>query len=195
MGLVDQETGALTPLLTYPVFETRQSWSWRATVSYSPDEDMILTTVHGEPIGNEPPQTSPVFHVAVAESGGAFAADLALNTGIWSMPAYSPAFTDPATGERAWQIAYLRARNLANSINQGAEYDLVVADRDGSNARVVFPAPGQPGLNASAEPVWSPSGAQIAFIYQGNLWVVDVASGVANQLTLDGAATSPIWTR
>ena len=30
---------------------------------------------------------------------------------------------------------------------------------------------------------------------QGNLWVVDVRSGIANQLTLDGAASSPIWTR
>ena len=148
MGLVDQATGAFTPLVTYPVFETRQSWSWRATASFSPDEQTIVTTVHGEPIGNEPPQTSPVFHVAVTDVAGTFAADLARNTGIWSMPAYSPAFTDPATGEQTWQIAYLRARNLANSINQGAEYDLVVADRDGSNARVVFPAPGQPGLNA-----------------------------------------------
>ena len=195
MGLVDIETGAFTTLLSYPVFETRQSWSWRATVSYSPEETTIATTVHGEPIGNEPPQTSPVFHVAVTDTVGALSSDLALNTGIWSMPAWSPAYTDPSSGQPTWQIAYLRTRNLANSINQGAEYDLVVADRDGSNARVVFPAPGQPGLNASAEPVWSPTGTQIAFIYQGNLWVVDVTSGVANQLTLDGAASSPVWTR
>jgi hypothetical protein len=195
MGLVDQETGEFTTLLTYPVFETRQSWSWRATVSFSPDEETIVTTVHGEPIGNEPPQTSPVFHVAVTDVAGTFAADLARNTGIWSMPAYSPAFTDPATGEQTWQIAYMRARNLANSINQGAEYDLIVADRDGSNARVVFPAPGQSGLNASAHPVWNPAGTQLAFIYQGNLWVVDVRSGIANQLTLDGAASTPVWTR
>ena len=91
-------------------------------------------------------------------------------------------------------MAYLRARNLANSINQGAEYDLMVADRDGSNARAVFPPPGQSGLNASAEPVWSADGSHLAFIYQGNVWVVDVSSGIANQLTLDGAATNPIWT-
>lgn len=195
MGFVDQSTGAFSTLLSYPVFETRQSWSWRATVSYAPDEQTILTTVHGEPIGNEPPQTSPVFHVAVADVDGAFNADMARNTGIWSQPVYSPAFTDPATGGQTWRIAYLRTRNLANSINQGAEYDLMVADRDGSNARAVFPPPGQSGLNASAEPVWSPDGSHVAFIYQGNLWVVDVASGVANQLTLDGAASNPVWTR
>ncbi|MFN8377271.1 MAG: G5 domain-containing protein [Anaerolineae bacterium] len=195
MGFVDQATGEFQTLLSYPVFETRQSWSWRATVSYAPDEQTILTTVHGEPIGNEPPQTSPVFHVAVADVNGAFTANMARNTGIWSEPVYSPALVDPATGNQTWRIAYLRTRNLANSINQGAEYDLIVADRDGSNARVVFPPPGQSGLNASAEPVWSPDGSQLAFIYQGNLWVVDVASGVANQLTLDGAAANPVWTR
>ncbi|HYO88681.1 MAG TPA: DPP IV N-terminal domain-containing protein, partial [Candidatus Limnocylindrales bacterium] len=195
MGLVDQVTGELRPLLTYPVFETRQSWSWRATVSYAPDERTIVTTIHGEPIGNEPPQTSPVFHVTVTDTTGTFATELARNTGIWSMPQYSPAAADPGTGAQTWDIAYLRARNLANSINQSAEYDLIVADRDGSNARVVFPPAGQVGLNASAGITWNPAGRQIAFIYQGNLWVVDAASGVANQLTLDGAASSPVWTR
>jgi hypothetical protein len=164
-------------------------------VSFAPDERTILTTIHGEPIGNEPPQTSPVFHVAVTDTEGTFSTILARNTGIWSMPQYSPARLDPTTGNQTWQIAYLRARNLANSINQSAEYDLVVADRDGSNARVLFPAAGQTGLNASAAITWNPAGQQIAFIYQGNLWAVDAVSGVANQLTLDGAASSPVWTR
>ena len=77
-----------------------------------------------------------------------------------------------------------------------AEYDLVVADRDGSNERVVYPAAGQPGLTANAPYLaWSPSGTQLAFIYGGNLWVVDVESGVAHQLTLDKGASSPIWTK
>lgn len=195
MGLVDLVTGELKPLLSYPVFETRQSWSWRATVSFSPAEDLILTTVHGEPIGNEPPQTSPVFHVAVVAASGAFSAEVARNTGIWSTPRFSAALTDPNTGSATWQLAYLRARNLSNSINQSAEYDLVAADRDGSNPRVIFPAAGQPGVNASAEPIWNPVGSHLALIYQGNVWLVDASSGVANQVTLDGAASHPVWAR
>lgn len=195
MGLVDQITGELRPLLTYPVFETRQSWSWRATTSFAPDERTIVTTIHGGPIDNEPPQTSPVFHVAVTDTAGTFSTVLARNTGIWSMPQYSPAYLDPATGSQTWDIAYLQARSLASSINRSAEYDLVVADRDGSNAHVLFPPAGQTGLNASAAITWNPAGQQIAFIYQGNLWIVDATSGVANQLTLDGAASSPAWTR
>jgi hypothetical protein len=195
MGLVNLSTGEFRTLLTYPVFETRQPWSWRATVSFAPNDDLILTTVHGQPIGNEPPQTSPAFHVTVTDRGGTFSADVVENAGIWSMPRYSPIITDPVTGRTRGFMAYLKARDLSNSINENAQYDLVVADRDGSNARIVFPPAGQPGLNANAAIAWNPTGAQLAFVYQGNLWMVDVLSNVANQLTLDGGASQPIWTR
>src|SRR5664279_3544764 len=192
MGLVDTTTGEFQTLLTYPVFSTRQPWSWRATVSWSPDGSLILTSVHGAPIGSEPAETSPAFHDAVTDLAGTFTADVVQNAGIWSKPKYSPLV---GTGDsQHGYIAYLRARDVANSISESAEYDLVVADRDGSNARVVYPAAGQPGLTASTPYfTWSPSGTQIAFIYGGNLWVVDVESAIAHQLTLDQGASSPIW--
>jgi hypothetical protein len=191
MGLVNTETGEFNPLLTYPVFSTRQPWSWRASVSWSPDSSLLLTTIHGLPIGSEPAETSPAFHDTVADLSGTFAANVVQNAGIWSKPKYSPL---TATG--SGYIAYLRARDLANSISESAEYDLVVADRDGSNARVVYPESGQPGLTAAAPFfTWNPSGTEIAFIYGGNLWVVDVESAVAHQLTLDRGASNPIWTQ
>jgi len=191
VGAGHTDTGELQTLLTYPVFSTRQPLSWRATVSWSPDNSLILTTVHGQPIGSEPAETSPAFHNTVADLSGAFNANVVQNAGIWSKPKYSPL---TATG--AGYIAYLRARDLANSISESAEYDLVVADRDGSNARVVYPPAGQPGLTANSPYfAWSSSGTQIAFIYGGNLWVVDVESAVAHQLTLDKGASSPVWTQ
>jgi hypothetical protein len=195
VGLVDLETGNCQPLVNFPVFETRGAWSWRSTVSFSPDGNLLLTTVHGQPIGRESPQTSPVFHVTAVEKTGAFNADVVENAGIWSTPRYSPVVTDPTTGQQRGYIAYLRARDLSSSINDNAQYDLVVADRDGSNAQVIFPPAGQSGLNPNAGHTWSPDGTQIAFIYQGNLWVIDVASQVAHQLTLDGGASNPVWTQ
>ncbi|NDJ62601.1 MAG: DUF348 domain-containing protein, partial [Chloroflexi bacterium] len=90
MGLVNLETGAFSPLLDYPVFNTYQPWSWRATVSWSPDSSLILTTVHGQPIGSELPENSPAFHVAVTDVAGTFDAEVVQNAGIWSMPRYSP---------------------------------------------------------------------------------------------------------
>ncbi|MBK8028073.1 MAG: G5 domain-containing protein [Anaerolineae bacterium] len=191
MGLVDLSSGLFNTLLTYPVFNTRQPWSWRATVSWSPDGNLILTTVHGLPIGSESAETSPAFHVAITETAGAYSADVVENAGIWSKPQYSP-----LVAENTGYIAYLRARDLSNSISGSAEYDLVVADRDGSNARVLYPAAGQAGITADAPFfTWSPDGQQIAFIYGGNLWVVDVESGIANQITLDRGASHPVWTR
>jgi Tol biopolymer transport system component len=154
-----------------------------------------LTTVHGNPIGSEPPESSPAFHVAVAATDGTYSAQVAQNAGIWSTPEYSPMLTDETGAVIDGSIAYLRARSLNNSISESAEYDLVVADRDGSNARAVYPTTSaQPGLT-SREFAWSPDGRQIAFIYQGSLWVVDVASGTANQITLDSGAARPVWTR
>jgi Tol biopolymer transport system component len=134
-----------------------------------------------------------VFNVAVANADGSFSAEIVPNAGIWASPRYSPTFSQGNSGMPSGYIAYLRARDIANSINPQAEYDLVVADRDGSNARVVFPESGQPGLTAPQNLAWSPDARQIAYIYQGNLWVVDVMSGVAHQLTLDGAASHPVW--
>lgn len=194
MGLVDTETGEFQTLVTYPVFSTRQPWSWRANVSWSPDASLLLTTVHGLPIGSEPAETSPAFHNAITNTSGTFEAEVVRNAGIWSKPEYSPLSGNAET--RRGYIAYLRARDLANSISESAEYDLVVADRDGSNATVVYPPEGQQGLTAAAPFFsWSPSGTQLAFIYGGNLWVVDVESGVAHQLTLDRGASIPIWTQ
>jgi Tol biopolymer transport system component len=194
VGLIDIDGGTFSPLVQYTPFNTPQSWSWRANISWSPDNQLLLTTVHGSPIGGEPPESSPAFHIAVADLSGTFVAEIAQNAGIWSNPKYSPAQTD-AEGRISGYMAYLRARSINNSISESAAYDLVVADRDGSNARVIYPpTTAQPGLTAR-EFAWSPDGRAIALVYQGSLWVVDVESGIANQVTLDSGAAAPVWVR
>lgn len=191
VGLVDLETGTFTTLLDFPVYTTFQDWVWQPAVSWSPDSLMLATTVHGPPFGAEQPENSPIFNVAVTtvSSTGGFRADIVERAGIWASPKFSPFLESQGEFPQAY-LAYLRARDPLNSVND--QYDLVVADRDGSNARVIFPASGQPGLTAQ-DVVWSPSGRQIALIYQGNLWIVDVKSGRAQQITIDGGASSPQW--
>ncbi|MBC6935723.1 MAG: hypothetical protein DWB42_07755 [Chloroflexi bacterium] len=198
-GLVNLETGTLgSPLMSYAVFLTRADWSWRATVSWSPDSASLITTVHGPPVGRELPENSPAFDIAVADASGVFSASIVKNAGIWAAPQFSPLVSNPDSQFPAGYAAYLRARDPFNSIN--GEYDLIVADRDGSNARKIFPTGNEPGIKAgesvyqNQEFTWSPDGRQIAFIYQGNLWIIDVESQVAHQLTLDGGASNPVWT-
>ncbi len=197
IGLIDLEEKELEdPLVTYPVVDPQLgNWSWRTRVSWSFDNDYLLTTVHGQPVGAESPENSFVFDVSVVAVDGSLVAELVPRAGIWSIPEYSPQVINDNSQFPKGYIAYLRAREWEN--NRNGDYDLVVADRDGSNARIIFPpSPQQPGLSAQVgELAWSPDGRQIAFIYLGNVWIVDVESGVAHQLTVDGGASRPVWTR
>jgi Tol biopolymer transport system component len=88
-------------------------------------------------------------------------------------------------------LAYLEAVEPLDSVV--SRYRLVVMDRDGSNRRVLFPGEDQPGLTPNMF-VWSPDGRQIALIYQGNLVLIDVVTGLTQQLTGDGLSHSPRWT-
>ncbi len=200
IGLVDWEANELSqPLLNYAVFRPVSDWSWRATLSWSPDSGLLLTTVHGPPVGGESPESSPAFDVAITSLNGDFNAPIITGAGIWSAPQFSPFLSRSNSEFPVGYLAYLQAREPFNSIN--GEYDLIIADRDGSNARVLFPTDDRPGLRAQAsifqnrEFAWSPDGSQIALIYQGNLWVVDAGSGVSHQLTLDGGASNPVWSQ
>ncbi|MBN1964006.1 MAG: G5 domain-containing protein [Anaerolineae bacterium] len=190
VGLVDLETGEFQPLLEFAVYATYQDWVWQPPLAWSPDNLIIATTVHGAPFGTEQPENSPIFNVAVTPIDGTFQADVVERAGMWAIPQFS-SYSGEGDATRGY-LAYLQARNPLNSVND--VYDLVVADRDGSNGRVIFPEPSEPGIT-SPEFVWGPDGLEVAVIYQGNLWVVDVVSGRAHQLTVDGGASSPRWTR
>jgi hypothetical protein len=71
-------------------------------------------------------------------------------------------------------------------------------DRDGSNQRVVFPPADSPGIEPQV-PIWTPQplegqvGDFLLLIYQGNLWLVDSASGQAFQATGDGLISRADW--
>ncbi len=197
VGLVDLSRQQLSEdlLLNYDLLNLGTEWSWRTTVSWSPEGDVVLATVHGPPLGAEHPETSPVFDIGAAAVDGSFVVDnLVERVGIWSTPQFSPQIDSTDSPFPVSYMAYLQAREWEDSIT--SEYDLVITDRDGSNARIIFPEPGQPGLKDFAQDfVWSPNGRQIAFIYQGDLWKIDILTEIAHQLTLDGGAESPVWTQ
>jgi Tol biopolymer transport system component len=196
VGIVD-ENGELQPLMTYAHLRTLQNWSWRTSLSWSWDSQRLVATVHGPPLGTEPRDASPVFDIAVTDLEDSFEAQVVGSVGVWASPAFSPPLSQPESEFQDGYLAYLQARRPYNSVS--SEYDLVVADRDGSNAQVIFPPEGQTGIVSNdrgltpQDFVWSPDGQYIALIYQGNLWIVNVQSGVSHQLTLDGGASHPVW--
>lgn len=210
VGLVDLENGEFLPFsntgLAFPYFSPAisESWVWQPLITWSRDSEWVATTVHGAPFGGETPNDSIVFNVGVFQTEGTMALDSLIGqAGIWANPAYSPVRVN-ALGFDDYQVAYLQARDWQNSV--GAYYDLVVADRDGSNPRPIFPSRDQVGLrplgyqlnsvqaNFDGEFAWSPSGRQIVIVFQGNLWLIEVSTGLARLITDDGSISSPRWT-
>jgi hypothetical protein len=185
LGLVDTASAAAIPIASYPVFQTYSDWVWRPSISWSPDGRFIYTVLHGPPIGLETPEDSQVFDVAVVAADGSFDASLIGRTGIWAAPAPAP------DGK---SVAFLQALSPLESVT--SRYRIVVMDRDGSNRRELFPPADQSGLTSlDVTFVWSPNGKQLAVIRDGNLWVVDIATGLSQQLTGDGQTTNPSWVK
>ncbi len=196
VGTVDVKTGKLQKLFDFKVYSTTLSrgWVWVPSLAWSPSGSVLAATVHGNPESGEPPENSPVFNLALASSAGNLKLDLAQKAGLWARPQFGP-LKDTESGDGS--IAYLRARDGINSLN--SEYDLVVADRDGSNAEAIFPGADKPGLKPvddfNSDLVWNADGRQILCIYQGNLWLIDVTTRRANQLTVVENARLPRWVR
>lgn len=208
VGTVDVKTGKLQKLFDFKVYSATlpRNWVWVPSLAWSPSETLLAATVHGVPEGSEPPDASPVFDLAVANgsasssvtaaatgsAGRAFQISLSGKAGMWARPEFS-VLDEAGNGH----IAYLRSRDPENSLN--SDYDLMIADRDGSNAQAVFPGRDKPGLRPvddfGSGLAWSPDGQQIVCVYQGNLWVIDANTRTAHQLTLVENAILPQWVR
>ncbi len=194
-GLVDFERRRLTALADYAVFNRTTGWVWLSSLSWSHDGQLLASVVHGSPQADEPAETSPIFDVTITSADGRFAAQFESAAGMWAAPAFSPSNGDNGGGFLAW----LRAREPQNSMN--SEYDLMVADRDGSNERRLFPPPGADGMRkhdhglAPKDFAWSPDARHIAAVNRGELWLIDVQTAEAHQLTFDGGSSNPVWTR
>lgn len=164
---------------------------WRPGIAWSPDGQSLITTMHGAPLGTEPAEDSPLFHITAFDVNNLFHVELLPRAGIWAKAQYSPS----TESSDSTQIAFLEALNPLDS--QVSQYRLAVMDRDGSNRRYVFPAAEDPGISSGDLDdkgfAWSPDGRQIAVIYEGNLYLVDVITGLPQQITQDGNAESPRW--
>ncbi len=180
--------------LTIAVFAPWNAYDfiWVPTPAWSPDGEVFAAVTHGEPIGSEEAEDSPVFNLSVFPRDGWYSVNVVEQVGMWAEPGYSPAET-PDGDELDVSLAYLQAINPLDSAFSRTQ--LVVMDRDGSNERVVFPADERPGL-LPQQIVWSPDGGQIAVVDpgpEGDLFLVDVVTGRAQQITTDGQSSNPRW--
>jgi hypothetical protein len=189
VGLVSLREPDLLPILEFAPLQTLGDWAWVPGITWGHDRRTLFVVDHGAPLGLEEPAASPVFDLIALAGPEGLALPLARRTGMFAQPSVSPPVELP-NGEIAYQVAYLQA--LSPLASEDSRYRLVVIDRDGSNRRVLFPAPGEPGLDPQ-QVTWSPDAGRLALIYQGDLWVVEVSTGVGHRLTGDGQASAIDW--
>jgi WD40 repeat protein len=184
VGIIALVDGTLVPLASFPTFQTRSHWAWVPSISWSPDGYLLAFVGHRGDVEGLSPEDSPVFDLFVVSVNGELQVPLTEEVGMWSGPRWSPT----ASGI----LVYGQAQSPRNS--QDSRYELFVIDRDGSNARRIFPPTGLMGLVAP-DVAWSPDGDAVLIEYEGNLYRVDVETGRLDQLTTDGQSSHPRWGR
>lgn len=188
VGIIDVVTGRRDVLAEFSVYHTYADWVWVPIPTWSPDSRFLAAIVHGSPVGTEAAEDSQVFDLWAWDVDGWFSAPFATQTGMWGLPAWSP--SSLVAEEEVSQIAFLQALSPLESAN--ARYALWVMDRDGSNARAVFPPEGELGLRP--QPVaWSPVGDQVALVHHGDLTLVNLVDASIRPLTSDSVNSNPVW--
>jgi hypothetical protein len=195
VGLVNFDSGEGEPLLELIPFQTGSDWAWVPGISWSPDSSFLFTVSHAPQEGLISPEESPLFDLSAIPLIIGAPLPLVSEVGMFAYPIASPAL-ELDSGEDYYQVAYLQAISETQSRTSG--YQLIVRDRDGSNPVVLFPPEGAPGLNPqrlswSPGPVEGEMGYFVALVYQGNLWLINILSGQAHQLTGDGLVTALDW--
>ena len=194
VGLVDISGKAgLTSLLTITPLNTHGDWAWNPGLAWSSDGQSLFTVIHAAPSGLVTPEESPNFDLTKLSITDHSNTPLVQQTGMFVYPTVS-SLQQNAPGA-AYLVAYLQAIFPTQSAT--SRYRLMVMANDGTNPRLLLPAEGQPGL-VPQTPVWAPklleSGPDlISVVYEGNLWIIDSASGQPQQVTGDGLTSRIDW--
>ena len=198
IGLLNFLDGTQAPVLDMIPYQTRGDWAWVPGLAWGPDGKNLYTVDHVPPAGTVSPEESQVFDLTAISMESGAQLHIVSQAGMFAYPVISPP-QPKASGENAYQVAYLQA--IFPNQSESSRYRLMVMDRDGSNRQVLFPTDDRSGGLSPQNDwgAWSPDpmpesgNYAIAFIYQGNLWIVDAVSGKAQQITGDGLTTRVIW--
>ncbi len=194
VGIVDIEKGEFEPLLKITELNTHSDWAWIPGFAWGGDSKTLFAVTHSPARNLVTPSESPYFDLSAVSIDKPKPITIAPQTGMFAYPAGSP--LRPSGKEYMYQIAYLQAVFPMQS--ESSRYRVIVMDRDGSNRHVVFPPADARGIEPQT-PVWAPEpipgqeGDFLALVYEGNLWLVDSASGQAHQITGDGLISRIDW--
>lgn len=189
-GLVDFENGEYYPLIDIIPFQTVADWAWVPGITWSADSQFLYVITHDKAPGLSNNETSPVFNLTSVSIITGQEIPLIQQVGMFSHPQFSPAYQDEPL-----RLAYLEA--IFPEQSDSSRYRLLTIDQDGSNRELIFPPDGSVGLEPQSI-VWAPAFTEgqpryIAFIYQGNIWLIDPKTAQAQQVTGDGLVSRIDW--
>lgn len=190
VGLVELELGTFTPVKDLVPYQTGGDWAWVPGLAWSEDNILLYLVTHQPTVDSSNSGGQSTFNLtSVAIQDGA-SINVVQQTGIFSYPKFSP-----VTDNAALKLAYLEA--VFPEQSETSRYRLVTIDQDGSNRTVLFPPEGSIGLEPQAVE-WAPSRQPeqpryIAYIYQGNVWLIDSETGSTRQVTGDGLVSRIDW--
>lgn len=175
---------ARQPLQRFTEYDTRAEWVWVPSLTWSPDSRYLAFTQHGGPATEAAEFDTWVVDVASGANGR-----FVPQAGIWAYPRWSPA---PPNGQS--QIAYLRSSDPLDSLR--SSYTLWLMDTDGSNGRQLYPPLGENSYFDRNEQflAWSGTGQDMAFVFNNDLYLLNVTSGASYRVTQNtGSVSHPTW--
>jgi dipeptidyl aminopeptidase/acylaminoacyl peptidase len=195
VGIFDQDQAELKNLVDLLPLQTGGDWAWVPGMSWGPDGITLYTVLHYAPPGASKPEQSPQFNLLAISLAGGSPVPLAESVGMFAYPVASPMLVFGEGAQEDYQVSYLQAITPLQS--ETSRYRLAVMDRDGSNKRILFPEEGAQGLDPQRV-VWSPAplgelGYVVAVVYQNNIYLLDVNTGQAQQITGDGLVNRIDW--
>ncbi len=174
-------------LIDFAAFNTRSTWAWTPTPSWSPDGQFLVLTLHAPSPTGESDEDSPAFDVAATIISGSLRARLAINAGMWAAPRWLPGAVSSS------QIIFGIAETPYAS--EASQYKLYIMDRDGSNRQLLFPAADAVGIDGLPDYSFSPDGRNLIVVYQGDLYIINLTTNNVRRLTAEGSISKPRWSR
>ncbi len=191
VGVIDTQAGEnerRVQLHSFTEYNTQADWVWVPSLSWSPDGRFVAFSKHA---GDDP--EALLFDTWVVDVETGVAARFVQQSGIWGYPQWSPSVRPggPSAEEASdSRIAFLRATDPVESLR--SSYTLWLMDRDGSNARQIYPAAGENSRfpREQSALAWGPAGDSIVFVYDGDLFLFALEDGPAQRITHDDNVVS-----
>jgi len=177
------------PLQRFTEYNTLQDWVWVPTLSWSSDGRFLAFTNHG---GDNPEALE--FNSWIVDVTNGVSGQIVEQSGMWANLHWAPAQDESTSSQANSRIAFLKSNDPLNSLR--SSYSLWLVDQDGSNAHQIYPPPGENSQFPREQQfmAWSPTGDEIAFVFDNALYLLNLESQEARRITQDDALTShPTW--